>query len=222
MNVKLALTYIFKDEYWFKKITLPAICILIPLIGQVVVAGWSLKIAKNVIDGIEEPLPDLDFVEDLKRGFFFIGIQIAYSAPTYLLSPIIALLSTTMIKNITMSMEEMSALITFSFICYVIIAIFFSIFAAIAQMNFLTKNDFTAAFKLKEIWHLFKANPFEWILVSVIATLLFTILSPLGLLACIIGLFFTTTYLSAVTSHLTGQAYLRSIQKGQSLANSPE
>lgn len=185
-------------------------------------AGWSLKIAKNVIDGIEEPLPDLDFVEDLKRGFFFIGIQIAYSAPIYLLSPIIAWLSTTLIQNITMSMEEMSALITFSFIFYVIITIFFSIFAAIAQMNFITKNDFTAAFKLKEIWPLFKVNPFEWILVSVIATLLFTILSPLGLLACIIGLFFTTTYLSAVTSHLTGQAYLRSIQKGQSLANSPE
>ncbi|QRN84511.1 DUF4013 domain-containing protein (plasmid) [Chloroflexota bacterium] len=222
MNVKLGLTFIFKDEYWFKKITLPAICILIPLIGQVVVAGWSLKIAKNVIDGIEEPLPDLDFVEDLKRGFFFLAIQIVYSVPIYLLQSIIVWLSTTLIQNVSMSIDEMSALTLFSFIFYGIILIFFMICAQIAQMNFITKNDLTAAFKLKEIWHLFTANPFDWILVYVIGTLLFFILSPLGLLACIIGLFFTITYISAVTSHLTGQAYLRSVQKGQLSANLPE
>ncbi len=222
MNVKLGLTFIFKDEYWFKKITLPAICILIPLIGQVVVAGWSLKIAKNVIDGIEEPLPDLDFVEDLKRGIFFLGIQIVYSVPTYLFSSIIVWLSTTLIKNITMSMDEISVLTLLSFIFYTIILIFFTICAQIAQMNFITKNDFKAAFKLKEIWHLFTANPFDWILVYMIGSLLFFILSPLGLLVCIIGLFFSITYISAVTSHLTGQAYLRSVQKGQLSANPPE
>ncbi len=119
-------------------------------------------------------------------------------------------------------MDEISVLTLLSFIFYTIILIFFTICALIAQMNFITKNDFKAAFKLKEIWHLFTANPFDWILVYMIGSLLFFILSPLGLLVCIIGLFFTITYISAVTSHLTGQAYLRSVQKGQLSANLPE
>ena len=62
MNLGLAFSYVFKDKEWFKKILMPALCMLIPVVGQFVVIGWGLKITKRVIDGYEEDaLPNLEF-----------------------------------------------------------------------------------------------------------------------------------------------------------------
>jgi hypothetical protein len=49
MNFGLSFSYVFKDQDWFKKIAIPALCRLIPIIVQFIVLGWSMKAAKNVM-----------------------------------------------------------------------------------------------------------------------------------------------------------------------------
>jgi hypothetical protein len=57
MDFGLSFSYILNDKDWFRKIALPALCALIPVVGQFVVAGWGLKATKNVIDGNEQNAP---------------------------------------------------------------------------------------------------------------------------------------------------------------------
>ena len=82
MDFGLSFSYVFKDKKWFEKIILPALCGLIPVIGQFVVAGWGFQATKNVIDGkVEDALPSLSFGADLGRGFFASVITAIYSIP---------------------------------------------------------------------------------------------------------------------------------------------
>ncbi len=65
-----AFTFVFQDQDWFKKIIIPGLVgILIPIIGQILLLGWSLKVTLNVIRKNPNPLPEMDFGDDLARGF---------------------------------------------------------------------------------------------------------------------------------------------------------
>lgn len=213
MNFKLALTFLFKDEFWFKKINLPAIYLLIPGLGQAVVSGWSLKITKNVIDGVAEPLPDSEFAEDLQRGISTAGILFVYMIPLYFLSSLITWVTRAAMQNAGMALSDMNY-VTFALgIVYTILMFWIVLFSEIASVNYIAKGDLKAAFKLKEIWQLFRSNPGDWIISLLIVFLLGLLLAPLGILVCVVGLFFVVTHLMTVSGHLAGQAYLRSVKK---------
>jgi len=49
-----------KTKIGFKKISFVALAALIPIIGQIVVYGWMMKIAKRVMDHNPDQLPELD------------------------------------------------------------------------------------------------------------------------------------------------------------------
>lgn len=86
MNFGLAFSYVFKDNDWFKKLAIAALFSLIPVVGQFVLVGWRLRIAKNVIDGNKEyPLPNVSFGEDLSRGFMAMLISAIYILPIAIL-----------------------------------------------------------------------------------------------------------------------------------------
>jgi hypothetical protein len=43
MDFGLSFSYVFEDKDWFKKIAIPALCALIPVIGEFVVLGGDYK-----------------------------------------------------------------------------------------------------------------------------------------------------------------------------------
>lgn len=215
MKVGSSLSFIFNDDYWFKKITLPTLCSLIPIIGGIVVLGWSLRVAQNVIDGVKEPLPNLKFGEDLERGFSAWGIDLLYNLPIILLALIFQWQPYVAIKSTEFIVAEMST--GKAILNGIILLLYFAIyiFTQPALMNFLVKGDFKAGFKFDEIWNIFRANPGDWFLV-VLATFVMGLFLPLlGLLACIIGFFFVGPIISAASAHLMAQAYLSSQNKSQ-------
>jgi hypothetical protein len=215
MKFGKSLSFIFNDEYWFKKITLPALCGLIPLIGGIIVLGWSLKVAQNVMDGVEEPLPEFKFSEDLERGFSAWGIDFLYNLPVALLALISQWQPLVSIKSTEFIVAEVSTGSAILNGITTLLVFVVSIFTQPAIMNFLVKSDFKAGFKFDEIWNIFRSNPGDWILV-ILATFVMGLFLPiLGLLACIIGFFFVAPIISAASAHLMAQAYLRSQNKSQ-------
>ena len=79
MNFGQAFTYVFEDPDWAKKLLIPALVSLIPIIGQLVVLGWMLEVTRRVIQQNPRPLPELDFGRQLGEGFkgFIIGLVYA-------------------------------------------------------------------------------------------------------------------------------------------------
>ena len=222
MKFGLSLSFIFKDEYWFKKISLPAICSLIPIVGQIVLLGWSLKIALNIIHQAEEPLPDLAFGEDLKRGFGAFVIGLAYDLPLFILAVILTLGSSALTKSSSLPAMEIQVLNIFLSVLIGILYLAAYIFSQPATMNYLVKGKIEAAFKWDEVWQIFSANPWDWVLLLIGTVVISFVLNVLGVIACIIGIFFARAILFAAVGHLMGQAYSLSQPSPQIIENLAE
>ena len=208
MDFGLSFSFVFKDEEWFKKLAIPALISLIPIIGPLVVSGWGLKIAKNVIDGKKvNALPDVDFGADIGRGFMAFLITAIYSLPAVILSSI---------SGVLFALTDDSAN-AFSVILFIVggvlalvvavlsILIAFMTVAGIA--NYIAKGEFGAAFNFKQVFSLIKGSFVSWLLVLLGEIVALGIIAPLGTIICVIGVFLTVVYGTAVYSHLIGQAY---------------
>ncbi len=214
MNFGLSFSYVFKDKDWFKKVAIPALCSLIPIVGQFIVVGWGLKAAKNVIEGKDEDaLPNLDFGGDLGRGFMAFLISMIYGLPV----GILAAISGALFSAGGGAREDFVAIILmivggcFGLLgLLLILVIVFMGTAGVA--NYLAKGSFGAAFKFKEVFGLVKKSFVSWLLVIAGQILVMAFIAPLGGVVCGIGALLTTAYALAVYSHLLGQAYNKSVE----------
>ncbi|QRN84512.1 DUF4013 domain-containing protein (plasmid) [Chloroflexota bacterium] len=210
MNFGLSFSYIFDDQDWFKKMLLPALCLLIPVVGWMVTVGWALKVTRNVIDGVEKPLPDIDFGNDILRGFFAFLISFVYSLPVTLITSIGGWVDGWHMFNNDMAMWGYGIFAgAFGLVAFAtgLVTSFLSL-GAVA--NYIAKDDFGAAFRLAEVWKLLMNNIGDWVIVALGTVLAVGIIGPLGTVACVIGVILTLTFGVAVMGHLMGQAVVRS------------
>ncbi len=81
MDFGLALTFQFKDPDWVRKLLIASLITLIPVVGWFFVFGWSLEVARRVIKGEGQSLPEIDMARDLVRGVEGFIINIVYNLP---------------------------------------------------------------------------------------------------------------------------------------------
>ncbi len=211
MEFGRSFSYIFEDKDWFKKLILPGLCMLIPVIGWMVALGWALQATRNVIDGVEAPLPDLDFGRDLGRGFYAFLIGFIYSLPGAILSGISARLmgfGEMHGEGLGLAIGALAAVIG---LVTALINIVTSFITTTATANFVAKGTFGAGFKFDEIFRMLKTNFVDWLIVLLGTLLAVGIIGPLGSIACVVGLLVTLPFGLAVMGHLIGQAYVRSM-----------
>jgi hypothetical protein len=214
MDFGLSFSYVFKDKDWFKKIAIPALCSLIPVIGQFIVAGWGLKATKNVIDGeVENALPDLEFGADLGRGFMAAVISAIYSIPIAIIAGISGgLFGFATDPGVDQTVSTVLMILGGCFgLVGLLLGILIGFMGLAAVANYVAKGEFGAAFKLKEIFGLLKKSFGSWLLVLLGGFIAMGFIAPLGAIACGIGALLTATYATAIYSHLLGQAYNKSV-----------
>jgi len=212
MDFGLSFGYVFEDKDWFRKIAIPALVSLIPIIGQFIVTGWGLKATKNVIEGKERnALPELDFGGDLGRGFMAAVISFIYGLPVAILSGIGGALA----GFGTERPEAANVVLIIFSVCIGLLAFALGVvtafFGVTAIANYVAKGEFSAAFKFKELYGMIKKSFVSWLLVIIGQIIALGLIAPLGIIACGIGALFTFVYGTAVYSHLIGQAYNQSM-----------
>ena len=213
MNFGLSFGFVFQDEAWFKKLIMPGLCMLIPVVGWMVTLGWALRVTQNVIAGEEDPLPEINFGSDLLKGFFVFLIGFVYSLPVDLLSMLSG-----WIGGLNFWRLESGNLITGLFaggigLLAFLLGLLTSFLSLAAMANYAAKGDLGAAFRLGEVFELLKNNFVGWLIAALGTILAVGIIGPLGTIACIIGVIVTLTYGTAVMGHLLGQAYLEANKK---------
>ena len=80
------------------------------------------------------------------------------------------------------------------------------LFIPAAIGNYAATGEVGAGFRFGEIFGLVKAAPAAYLMVLV-GGFLAAMITFVGLVACIIGVFLTAAYASAINAHLMGQAY---------------
>jgi hypothetical protein len=207
MDFGRAFTYVFEDPDWLKKIGLVALVAIIPFIGWVILAGYSIEVARRVIRLDPSPLPDLDFGTNLMDGLKVLVIAIVYSIPIWILIAPVMIIAAVFgdqgggaeaIIGVT-SLCFSGLIILYSFLLAFVIPASYGVLAATDNMG--------AALRFSDIIGLVRASPGSYLIV-LLGTILTGFIAQLGVIACAIGVVVTMAYAMAVNGHLYGQAYL--------------
>jgi len=207
MDFGLAFSYVFEDEDWVKKLAVASVLCL-TVIGIIPVLGWGLEVIRRVIKNDPEPLPNWsEFGQYLVKGFLVAVVIFIYFLPITLLGSCNAGAGT-LLSN---TGEDFAApvvwILTMCLSCvYVLYGVGVSLFIPAALGNYANSGEFGSVFKLGEIFRIVRNNLGNYGLVF-LGMLLSYIIVPLGVIACVIGVFVTTAYAILFNSHLMGQAY---------------
>ncbi len=213
MNFELAFSYVFKDPDWIKKVLIISVIQLIPILGQLVAAGWMLEITRRVGRGEtpEHCLPDLDFGTQLLDGLKMLLVGFVYFIPVLIfLVPVILI----WIPWANYNQDPLIFVGTLSFICGMGLLILYGIAlaflmpAALGRMAM--KDSLGAAFHFGEVFKLIKRAPMAYLIV-VLGGWVASLIAPLGGALFGIGAVLTATYANAINGHLYGQAYREAI-----------
>jgi hypothetical protein len=211
MDFGLAFSFPFKDPDWFKKLAIIGLVGLIPIIGQFVLIGWAFEIARRVIRGDFQPLPELDFGEQLGKGFQVWLIYLVYALPIIIVSIPLAVVDSLGAN----SGDDMQSVVAILSVCCSAIIFLYGLFMAYvvpaAIGRFADKGNLGAAFQFGAVFALVRNAPVAFLMV-LLGYFIAGFIVPLGLVFCIIGVILTAVYSQAVIFHLTGQAYRQALR----------
>jgi hypothetical protein len=210
MEFGRAFSYITEDAGWLKKVGIAALISLIPLIGQIMVLGWGMEITRRVINKDPEPLPTWDdFSGHLSRGFQAFVISFAYMLPVILISSC----SNLALPLLDQSGDTSQALLTALGVVTACLGCFSAIYGLAVGVvlpaalgNFAATGELGAGFRFAEVFGLVRAATGPYLLV-LLGSMISGFIASLGLILCIVGVYFTLAFAMAINAHLYGQAY---------------
>jgi Protein of unknown function (DUF4013) len=209
MEYGKAFAFITDDNEWIKKFLVAALMPIIPLIGGLVLLGYSFEITRRVIKNLTPALPEWnDFGEYLKNGFFAGLITFIYILPVALLSACLN------VPAIVLQTADDSTIQTIGLVvvsCGTCILLALSMITTLlippALGRFADTGQWTSALRIGDIVSLLRAKPGVYIISMILITVAGLVLLPLGLLLCGVGIFLVVAFLNLVAAHLHGQAY---------------
>jgi len=203
MNYSTALSYIFQDKDWLKKIVLGGFCLFIAVFSGILFfaaffsIGYYVSVQRHVMQGEEKPLPEWD---NNWSKFFVDGLMGALILFVYFI--VIGGIGAIIIVNFALAdMADYEKVLGIVFTALGIL-LGLTIMGNLGLMQFAATNDFAAAFRLPEISQLLKNDFGNFVTIVLFTSLLNAMLFLAGL-----GIFspFTNFWGYMVQAHLFGQ-----------------
>lgn len=214
MDIGKSFSYVFEDPNWAGKIIIGGLITLIPIIGWIFVMGYLIAIARNVINGDPQPLPEWsDFGQMLVDGIYGIVIAFVYALPIIILACIFAVA----VLLLAPDNGDASLLFTLTTCCFVFLVLIYAVlvgwlFIPAALGRYAETDDLASSLRFGEVLDVSRADPVAFLIALLIAWVA-SFLAVFGILLCCIGVIFTTFYAQCVTGHIYGQAYVRAKDK---------
>jgi hypothetical protein len=178
------------------------------IIGAFFVYGYMARFVRNVIAGVEHPLPEWD---DLGE-YFSEGLRLFCVGLVYAL-PMIALVMLFMIPSIIAqsadneSIQNLGGGMAACVWCLIFpLSLAMALWLPAAMMFAVVERRFGAAFEFGQIASFIKANIGNYILAFVV-WLVVRMIVPFGLILLCVGIFFTSFWSLVVASYAFGTAW---------------
>lgn len=185
INYTRAFSFMFEDKNWVAKIFLGAIfnLLMMVLIGIPFVLGYLLELARNSSEGKEIPLPEWDRLGDkFTRGLVYLIIVIIYSIPGIVLSFIPC------VKYCLGPLYFVALLFVLPYI----------------TVKYARTGSFEDVFRFDQIIDFTRKNINNLIIVVLLAIAL-QIIATFGVLALVVGIFFTLFWADLAIYYLYGK-----------------
>ncbi len=213
MDFAKAFSFVFDDPDWIQKIVIGGLIGLIPVVGWLLVLGYMIGVGRNVIRGNPQPLPDWsDFGQMLIDGLYAFVIGIVYSLPIFVVLCFVLLPSLALGGAFGGDNENLGAIAAVGICCFTGFAVIYGIaiawfFLPAAMARYADTDDLMSALRYREVLSITRANPIVF-LMALLVTWVASFVAGFGVIACVIGIWFTQFYAQCVTGHAYGQAYL--------------
>ncbi len=206
MDVGRSISYVFEDPDWIKKILIGGLLTIVPVFGWFVIFGYWIRIAQNVSNGHEVPLPVWDdFGGDFMRGIkAWLGVMV-WAIPFIVLF-VCGWIPFTIVGNRSGSAASaLAALLGIGvYGIGTLLAIAISFITPVIVGRVVMRDSVSAAFEFSEIVNEAKVNAVP-LLIIVGMTLVLRFVAGFGLILCGIGVLFTSFLSYVMLSHLYGQ-----------------
>lgn len=208
MEFGKAFTFAFEDKEWVKKLGIAGLLLIVPIIGWLAVAGWGIELTKRVIAREPQPLPEWsNFGDYLMKGLMVWVVGFVYSLPIILISGcqqgVILALQNQNDDTIATAVSVLS-------VCFSCVTLVYGIFLGFvlpaAYGKYAATGQLGSAFRFGEVFGLVRAAPSAYLIV-LLGSIVAGIVGGLGIILCVIGMFFTYAYAMVIQAHLWGQAY---------------
>ena len=213
MEYTRAFTFAQQDPAWARKWALAGAVSLVPAVGQLVMAGYSVEVARRVIRDEAPPLPEWsDFAEYLRKGLGAVVIGLVYWLPLILVilcaSVPLILLSVSANAGRGGSLDGFASVLS---LCIVAFGVVYGLLAAMlvqaALGQYAATDQIGAGLRIGEIFGRVRAKPGLYFVVAIVSGLGALILALVGLIACLVGAAWGGAYAQLAHGHLVGQAY---------------
>lgn len=221
MDIGKAISFVLEDPQWLKKVAIGAglglvgilfTPVLIGLVPLMIVGGYGIQLTRNVMDGIERPLPEWDNWGDLLAlGFKIFVIQLIWALPLIILST-----ASSLPAALADGSDVEGLLAVCSAMCgclSLIVGIAYALVEPVITFRFARTGEFGSGFEFDRIFRLLGSNIANVIIAIIIsgvaAGVLVLVGAIAGTLALVIGLIVTlpvAVFLSElIQAHLYGQ-----------------
>lgn len=210
MDMGKAFTYIFDDENWIAKIVIGGILGIIPIVNFMVL-GYMVETIHNVAQGLERPLPEWSgFGEKFVKGLVVFIIFFIYTIPIWLIMGCFMGL-TFALGGGNGNGGDLIALLLFPLYCLVgLYGLVLAILSPAILVNYAVTGEVGSAFRFGEIFGFITGNLGNYILALILAWVA-SIIASFGIIACGVGVFFTSFWGYLVMAHLGGQLHHASV-----------
>jgi hypothetical protein len=207
MRFGYALTFPVHDNRWFRKILLPAVLLLVPVLGVLVLLGWGCDICRRVAAGQSEELPALNITRSVSDGIRIAGILLVYSLPLLLAAGVGAWAVSPFFLSEKNSAAGGVAAAMCALECgMLLLSMGDGLLVTAAVGRFASGEQFRRVLRPGESLRLLRSAPAAYFL-TLLAFFPLTLLALSGSLVCLVGAFFTSAFAGASAFHLIGQAY---------------
>jgi hypothetical protein len=228
MDYGKGFTFMFEDPDWLRKLAIGTgvgllgilfIPFIIGLIPLIILIGYSVDVARNVMNGVEQPMPEWqDWGGFLSRGIKVFAAELVWAIPAILL--VLPLMIGTVLTNQGQGAEGIGILLVVCGSCLVVIwTLFLTLITPAIFLRIAATDQFSSAFELGNMWAFTRDNLGQIIitllLVYVVAGLIAAAIGMIGFLALVIGALITIPlamlWQYLVQAHLFGQIAKNSV-----------
>ena len=203
MDLGRSITYVFQDPRWLTKVLVGGLLLFIPIVGWLVVAGYWLRLVRQVAQGTELPLPEWnDFGNDLVRGVKVVVVGVVWSLPLIILEGIASIAS-----GVGSNSSGLNPFVGLGFGASCLV-FFVSLGVAFMQPLFVSRlavtDSIASALDFTTIFNEARRVPTA-LLLALVMSWAVGIAALVGLIACIIGVVFTAFAAYVMLAHVYGQ-----------------
>ncbi|MGN6673984.1 MAG: DUF4013 domain-containing protein [Thermomicrobiales bacterium] len=219
LDIGKAFTFVTDDPKWVTKVLIggglfiATLVLLLTVIGWIfvaaIIAGYLIQLARNVINGEAQVLPEWDnWGVKMTDGFKVIVVGIVYALPTILISLVFTVPSTIMSASGSSGVQATGSLLGLLGGCLnFFVGIAVALVSPIALARYASTSNLTSAFQFGEVFGILRQNIGMYIIVALLTAIVLQLVAGIGLIACFVGVFFTGFYAEMVAFHLYDQAY---------------